>query len=134
MSSRTLRDHPNVIERMEYLCGSHLPDSMHEWVVRDTAGPGHNRRYYVRGMLMFSPIVVVILLVPTAWWIKVAMIALVVLPAFFFLSALKGVYLRHLMMDNDVDPDTQTGKWRAERVRRAQVYASKFRNGPRKYA
>ncbi|GAA4387429.1 DUF5313 family protein [Tsukamurella soli] len=133
MSSQ-LREHPNTVERVEYLCGRHLPDSMHEWVVRDAAGPGHNRRYYTRGILMFVPIIVAILVIPTAWWVKVAMILLVMLPAGFFLTALKDIYLKHLLIDNDIDPDIQTGKWRAEHDRRAAAYDSKFRSGPRRYA
>ena len=126
--------HPNLLERVEYLCGRHLPDSMHDWVVRDATGPGHNRRYFVRGILMFVPLVVVIGLLPIALWIKLVMIAMMVLPAIYFLTALRPVYLAELLIDNDIDPDTVSDHWADERERQAQVYAEKFRSGPRKYA
>jgi hypothetical protein len=134
MSTSTVRTQPNLIQRVEYLCGRHLPDSMHDWVVNDTTGPGHNRRYFFRGFLMSIPLLVVIAVLPIALWIKVVMVAMVLLPGMFFLTALRPIYLQELMIDNDVDPHTVTGKWAAEHERQAAVYSTKFRSGPRKYA
>lgn len=107
---------------------------MHEWVVNDTTGPGHNRRYFFRGFLMSIPLLIVIAVLPIEAWIKVVMVAMVLIPGFFFLTALRPQYLQELMIDNEVDPETVTGKWAVEHDRQATVYAAKFRSGPRKYA
>lgn len=102
---------------------------MREWVVRDATGPGHNRRYFIRGTLMFLPFVVAIMFIPTAWWVKAALILMVLVPALYFLSALRWVYLEELLIDNDIDPHTLSGKWRVEHDRRADAYAQKYRSG-----
>ncbi|MFC7754045.1 DUF5313 family protein [Tsukamurella soli] len=134
MSNQTIRDRPNVVERVEYLFGRDLPPAMHGWVLHDAAGPGHNRRYFERGVAMFLPLIVIIWVLPIEWQIKVGMSAIVLLPAVYFLTALRHVYLQHLLQDNEFDPDVETGKWLAEHERRAAVYEAKFRSGPRRYA
>lgn len=123
-----------MVERVEYLFGRELPPAMHDWVLRDAAGPGHNRRYFERGVAMFLPVVVVIWLLPIQWGLKVGMTAIVMLPALYFLFALRHVYLQHLLQDNEIDPNTQTGKWLTEHERQKREYERKFRSGPRRYA
>ncbi|ADG80052.1 putative protein OS=Tsukamurella paurometabola (strain ATCC 8368 / DSM / CCUG 35730 /CIP 100753 / JCM 10117 / KCTC 9821 / NBRC 16120 / NCIMB 702349/ NCTC 13040) OX=521096 GN=Tpau_3471 PE=4 SV=1 [Tsukamurella paurometabola] len=102
---------------------------MREWVVRDATGPGHNRRYFVRGTLMFLPFAVALMVLPSPWWVKASLAVMVLLPALYFLSALRAAYLQELLADNDIDPHTQSGRWQVEHDRQAAAYAQKYRAG-----
>lgn len=129
MSTHTLRTSPNLFERVEYLLGIRLPESMHDWVVRDATGPGHNRRYFIRGALVFVPFVVVALVLPSPAWVKIAMIVMMLLPLVVFVGGMRTIYLQELLADNGIDTHTESGAQLAEHERRAAVYEAKFRSG-----
>ena len=91
MSTSTNRTRPNLLERVKYLMGMRLPDSMRDWVVNDATGPGHNRRFFIRGALMFLPFVVVALALPSPLWVKLALVAMMALPAIVFVGSVRCV-------------------------------------------
>ncbi|GAB3129441.1 DUF5313 domain-containing protein [Tsukamurella serpentis] len=127
MSTSTVRTTPNLWQRVQYLMGRRLPDSMRDWVVRDATGPGHNRRFFIRGALMFLPFVVVALLLPSPLWVKLAMVAMMLLPAIVFVGGLRSIYLQELLVDNGIDPHTESGAQLQEHRRRAAEYDRKYR-------
>lgn len=127
MSKPTQRTTPNLVERVKYLLGMRLPDSMRDWVVNDATGPGHNRRFFIRGALMFLPFVVVALILPSPLWVKLALIAMMALPAIVFVGGLRTIYLQELLADNDLDPHIESGKQLEEHRRRAAEYDKKYR-------
>ncbi|BDH59023.1 hypothetical protein MTP03_39620 [Tsukamurella sp. PLM1] len=104
-----------------------LPDSMRDWVINDATGPGHNRRFFIRGALMFVPFLVVALVLPSPGWVKVALIAMMLLPAIVFVGGLRTIYLQELLADNGIDPHTESGSQLEEHRRRARVYEEKYR-------
>ncbi|WP_068745249.1 DUF5313 family protein [Tsukamurella pseudospumae] len=124
----TTRTTPTFLERVKYLLGMRLPESMNDWVIRDATGPGHNRRYFTRGALMFVPFLVVALLLPSPLWVKLTLIAMMALPAIVFLGGLRSIYLQELLADNGLDPHIESGKQLAEHERRAEVYEHKYRH------
>ncbi|CAM3841653.1 MULTISPECIES: DUF5313 family protein [Tsukamurella] len=128
MSTSTERSTPNLVQRMKYLMGMRLPDSMRDWVIRDATGPGHNRRYFTRGAMMFLPFVVVALLLPSPLWVKLALVAMMLLPAIVFIGGMRSIYLQELLADNDLDPHIESGAQLREHERRATVYAAKYRH------
>lgn len=124
----TTRTTPNLVERVKYLLGMRLPDSMRDWVVNDATGPGHNRRFFIRGALMFAPFLVVALILPSPLWVKLALVAMMALPAIVFVGGLRSIYLQELLVDNGIDPHTESGRQLEEHRRRAQVYEQKYRH------
>lgn len=95
---------PGPLQRIGYLLGRPLPDSMRDWVARDITGPGNARRYIVRGFVPFVPIVVGLCFIPAQWWVRGGMILLLAIPLLYFQIALKDVYRRHLLRNNGLDP------------------------------
>ncbi|NKY19381.1 DUF5313 family protein [Tsukamurella spumae] len=124
----TTRTTPNLIERVKYLLGMRLPESMNDWVIRDATGPGHNRRYFTRGALMFVPFLAVALLLPMPLWVKITLIAMMALPAIVFICGLRSIYLQELLADNGIDAHTESGRQLAEHRRRTSVYEATYRH------
>jgi hypothetical protein len=100
MSDRT----PNPLQRLRYICGGTLPESMSEWVLRDLTGPGAARRYLLRLMIPLAVVLSLFLLVPGPLWMGGAMMALIFLPLMFFAIALTYVYRRHRLAGHGLDP------------------------------
>ncbi|MFD9827140.1 DUF5313 family protein [Tsukamurella tyrosinosolvens] len=128
MSTHTPQTTPNLVQWVKYLMGMRLPDSMHDWVVNDATGPGHNRRFFIRGALMFVPFLVVALVLPSPLWVKLALVAMMALPAIVFVGGLRSIYLQELLADNGIDPHTESGSQLAEHRRRTAVYEEKYRH------
>lgn len=100
MSDRT----PNPLQRLRYICGGTLPESMAEWVLRDLTGPGAARRYLLRLMIPLIVVLSLFLLVPGPLWMGGAMMALIFLPLMFFAIALTYVYRRYRLARHGLDP------------------------------
>ncbi|MFT3717071.1 MAG: DUF5313 family protein [Gordonia sp. (in: high G+C Gram-positive bacteria)] len=106
---------PGPAQRLGYLLGRPLPDSMQDWVQRDITGPGNARRYLIRGLVPFVPVAVGLAFVPGPWFIRVLMILLLLIPLVYFQIALKDVYRRHLLRNNGLDPKL-ADKQKIERI------------------
>ncbi|WP_067900233.1 DUF5313 family protein [Nocardia vaccinii] len=100
MSDRT----PNPLQRLRYVCGGTLPESMSEWVRNDLTGPGASRRYLLRLMIPLFLVLSLFLLVPGPLWMGGAMMALIFLPLMFFAIALTYVYRRYRLAKHGLDP------------------------------
>ncbi len=100
MSDRT----PNPLQRLRYICGGTLPESMSEWVRNDLTGPGATRRYLLRLMIPLLLVLSLFLLVPGPLWMGGAMMALIFLPLMFFAIALTYVYRRYRLAKHGLDP------------------------------
>lgn len=104
-SGSSSRTRPNLAERLRYLVGRPLPESMRDWVRNDVTGPGHLRRYFIRGILPLIPIFVAFAFVPGPILVRAGMIALLLLPLVYFQIALMRIYRRHLLLTNGLDPE-----------------------------
>ena len=107
------------MQRLRYLLGRPLPDSMRGWVHNDLLGPGARRRYFFRGLAMFVPLYVIIVLIPGPVWVRCGMIFLLSIPVVYFQIALREVYLRHLLSSNGLDPNlVRQAQWDREQAER----------------
>ncbi|MFZ2511166.1 MAG: DUF5313 family protein [Gordonia sp. (in: high G+C Gram-positive bacteria)] len=95
---------PGLWARIGYLLGRPLPPQMREWVRRDITGRGNYRRYLVRGLVPFLPIVIALCFVPASWMVRAGMILILTIPFLYFQVALGGIYRRHLLRNNGLDP------------------------------
>jgi len=118
---------PGPLKKIGYLLGRPLPESMRDWVANDITGPGHVRRYLLRGLIPFVPIAVGLSFLPAPWLIRVLMILLLAIPLVYFQVALMNIYRRHLLYNNGLDPKL-ADKVKIERVSNtAQDYQSRYR-------
>lgn len=95
---------PGPVQRIGYLLGRPLPESMRDWVARDITGPGHIRRYLLRGLIPLVPIAVALCFLPASWMVRAGMVLLLAIPLIYFQVALMGIYRRHLLRNNGLDP------------------------------
>ncbi|WP_440713777.1 DUF5313 family protein [Gordonia sp. FQ] len=103
--STPLRNHrPGPLQRLGYLLGRPLPESMRDWVRRDITGRRNTLRYLLRGFVPFVPIAVGLCFIPAPWWVRGGMVLLLAIPLLYFQIALKDVYRRHLLRNNGLDP------------------------------
>ncbi|MFM9377377.1 DUF5313 family protein [Gordonia sp. VNK21] len=117
---------PGPMQRVGYLLGRPLPESMRDWVARDVTGPGNLRRYLVRGLIPFVPIAVGLAFIPGPPLIRVLMILLLLIPLVYFQLALSPIYRRHLLRNNGLDP-ALADKVKIERISAtAQDYRARY--------
>ncbi|MEU7763624.1 DUF5313 family protein [Nocardia sp. NPDC049190] len=95
---------PSFTQRIGYICGRTLPNSMSEWVRQDLIGPGATRRYLIRVLVPIIPVLMLFLLLPGPLWMGLAMMALLYLPLIYFTVALLYVYRRHRLIKHGLDP------------------------------
>ncbi|WP_067667171.1 DUF5313 family protein [Nocardia miyunensis] len=118
MSDRT----PNPLQRLRYICGATLPESMSEWVLNDLTGPGAARRYLLRLMIPLAVVLSLFLLVPGPLWMGGAMMALIFLPLMFFAIALTYVYRRYRLAKHGLDPTLADATARTRAAREREAY------------
>ncbi|WP_327111318.1 DUF5313 domain-containing protein [Nocardia sp. NBC_01730] len=114
-----MTESPSFTQRIGYICGRTLPDSMSEWVRHDLVGPGATRRYLLRFLVPIIPVLMLFLLLPGPLWMGLAMMALLYLPLIYFTVALLYVYRRHRLIKHGLDPALADAdaRSRAERER-----------------
>ncbi|MGQ4598839.1 DUF5313 family protein [Nocardia sp. R6R-6] len=95
---------PSFPQRIGYICGRTLPESMSDWVRADLVGPGATRRYLLRFLVPVIPVLMLFLLLPGPLWMGLAMMALLYLPLIYFTVALLYVYRRHRLIKHGLDP------------------------------
>ncbi|MGB3698038.1 MAG: DUF5313 family protein [Gordonia sp. (in: high G+C Gram-positive bacteria)] len=95
---------PGFGQKIGYLLGRSLPASMQDWVIEDLTGPGHLRRYLIRGIVPILPLFLIFAFIPGGIWVKLGMIVLLLIPFVYFQLALGHIYRRHLMVNNGLDP------------------------------
>lgn len=122
---------PNPFQIVKYLLGRPLPESMRDWVVRDVTGPGSRRRYIIRGVLPFVPILLAFaLFVPGPFVYRIGMIALLLIPLVYFEIALMSIYRRHLLTSNGLDGDLLDVKRDARRALTRSEYEANYPRTP----
>ncbi|GAA5046908.1 DUF5313 family protein [Nocardia callitridis] len=101
---------PSPTQKIGYICGRRLPDSMREWVRADVTGPGSTRRYLMRMLLPAIPVLLLFLLIPGPVWMGLAMMALLYLPLIYFTVALMYVFQRARLVKHGLDPALAGGR------------------------
>lgn len=118
--STEIQERPGPLRRIGYLLGRPLPESMRAWVRNDVTGPGHLRRYVVRGFLPVVPILIALFFIPGSLMVRLGMVLLLAIPLIYFQIALSGVYRRHLLRNNGLDP-ALAEKHKVIRIEEAQA-------------
>ncbi|AZG48552.1 DUF5313 family protein [Gordonia insulae] len=118
---------PDLLQRLRYLAGTPLPESMREWVRHDVTGPGHLRRYLIRGVVPVIPILVVFAFIPGPPIVRICMILLLLLPLIYFQIALIKIYRRHLLLTNGLDPELLNSKRDKRRATTRSDYENIYR-------
>ncbi|MCC3327881.1 DUF5313 domain-containing protein [Nocardia abscessus] len=95
---------PSFGQRIGYVFGRTLPESMSDWVREDLIGPGATRRYLLRFLVPVLPVLMLFLLLPGPLWMGLAMMALLYIPLIYFTVALLYVYRRHRLIKHGLDP------------------------------
>lgn len=99
------RTKPSPRQRVRYICGATLPESLTDWVLTDLTGAGATRRYLLRFLLPVLPPLCLFLLLPGPLWMHAAMMSLLYLPIVYFAVALVYVYRRHRLVQHGLDPE-----------------------------
>ncbi|MGB3301836.1 DUF5313 family protein [Gordonia sp. (in: high G+C Gram-positive bacteria)] len=115
---------PGFFQKIGYLLGRPLPESMKDWVLADITGPGHVRRYFVRGLVPVIPLFIIFLLIPASIWVQLGMIVLLLIPFVYFQIALSQVYRRHLLVNNGLDASVLD----ARKAKRADAVRDEYQN------
>ena len=95
---------PTPSQFVGYAIGRTLPESLHPWVENDLVGPGAERRWLLRFFVPTLPFFLLVFLLPGELWIKVAMLAMMVVPFVIFTIALSYVWRRFRMEAHGLDP------------------------------
>ncbi len=119
---------PGFGQKIGYLLGRPLPESMRDWVREDLTGPGHVRRYIVRGLIPILPLLVGFWFIPGALFIRGGMMLLILIPFVYFQIALIRVYRRHLLVNNGLDASLVD----AVQIQRADAVADDYRQRHRR--
>ncbi|GAC78051.1 MULTISPECIES: DUF5313 family protein [Gordonia] len=114
---------PGLLQKIGYLLGRPLPTSMREWVRNDLTGPGHVRRYIVRGLIPLIPLLVGFWFIPGPLLLRGGMMLLILIPFVYFQIALIRVYRRHLLINNGLDASLVD----AVQIQRADAVADDYR-------
>ncbi|WP_420038996.1 DUF5313 family protein [Gordonia sp. MP11Mi] len=115
---------PGPLRKIGYLLGRPLPASMRDWVREDLTGPGHVRRYLIRGLIPVIPLLVAFAFIPGELWIRGGMMLLIIIPFLYFQIALIRVYRRHLLVNNGLDASLVD----AVKIKRADEVAEEYRS------
>lgn len=99
---------PGPLQRIGYLLGRPLPPEMRDWVANDITGKGNYRRYLIRGLIPFLPIVIGLCFLPGSWLLRGGMVLILLIPYIYFQVALGSIYRRHLLHNNGLDPALAT--------------------------
>jgi uncharacterized protein DUF5313 len=132
MSDPTARSRPNALEYIGYCYGRRLPNSMHEWVVNDLAGPGATLRMMVR---VFIPAVLILTpfwIIPMSLYLHLSTTLPILIPFVFFSHALNKVWRRHMLRKHGLDPGLVDARARVRDAHIHQAYIDKYgpRSGP----
>ncbi|MDR2280199.1 MAG: DUF5313 domain-containing protein [Gordonia sp. (in: high G+C Gram-positive bacteria)] len=114
---------PGLLQKIGYLLGRPLPVSMRDWVRNDLTGPGHVRRYIVRGLIPLVPLLVGFWFIPGPLLLRGGMMLLILIPFVYFQIALIRVYRRHLLINNGLDASLVD----AVQIQRADAVADDYR-------
>lgn len=82
-----MSERPNPIQWLRYAVGGRLPESLHDWVLRDVTARTWVWRHVARMSVLVAPLAVACLLVPGPLGLRAAMaLLLVIVGAYFSLS------------------------------------------------
>ncbi|MBJ8345242.1 DUF5313 family protein [Antrihabitans sp. YC2-6] len=115
---------PTPSQFVRYAIGQTLPEDLTEWVRDDLVGPGAERRWLLRFFIPTLPWFAFVFLFPGPIGIKIAMLAMMVVPFVVFTVALSYVWRRFRLAAHGLDPHLLDASKFKERDRLA--YQARF--------
>ncbi|MEU0874842.1 DUF5313 family protein [Nocardia brasiliensis] len=123
------RTTPTLVQRLRYICGGTLPNSLSQWVIEDLTGPGAARRYLLRILIPIIAPLCLFLLIPGPLWMGLAMMALLYLPLIYFTAALMYVFRRARLVKHGLDPALADQRKRQRDVAAREAYERRHGRG-----
>lgn len=105
-------DSPGLPAYLGYCYGRVLPARYDDWVRRDLAGPGAQRRTFVRVTIPALIVVAPLWLIPASIGMHLAMSTLLLVPFVYFAHALDKIWRAHRLRQHGLDPGLVDAKQR----------------------
>lgn len=121
---------PGMLSYLGYCYGRVLPDSYDEWVRRDLAGPGAQRRTFVRVTIPALLVIAPLWLIPASTAMHLAMSTLLLIPFLYFAHALDKIWRAHRLRQHGLDPDLVEAKARARDAAVREEYRRRYGHPP----
>ena len=103
---------PGLLAYIGYSYGKVLPARYDGWVRRDLAGPGAQRRTFVRVTIPALVVVAPLWLIPASVGMHLAMSTLLLVPFVYFAHALDKIWRAHRLRQHGLDPELVDEKQR----------------------
>ncbi len=95
---------PNFRQWLAYNLGGTLPEELNEWVRNDLVGHWAMEKYLARFLVPTVPLMLLVFLLPGEIWIKITMLAMMVVPLVVFTVSLSYVYRRFRLAQHGLEP------------------------------
>ncbi|MFF0149621.1 hypothetical protein ATK36_0294 [Amycolatopsis sulphurea] len=113
-------DRPGVFRWFRYAAGGRLPERYHDWLLHDTTSKHWKARHVLRSSVGIAPLCLVWLLLPAPLPLRLAIVLMAALVAYFYSCAYMEESIDHRLSRNGFPPGT--GK-RIRREKAAQADA-----------
>ncbi len=126
------RQRPDVIRWLWYSLGGRLPERYREWILHDATTGGWRRRHVARSTVMIAPLCAVWLLLPGPLPLRLALVLMAALVAYFYSMAYMEESIEHRLGKHGFPPGTGR-RTRAEATALAEAdvterYLARYRN------
>lgn len=125
-----MSDGPGLLEYVGYSYGRVLPARYDDWVRRDLAGPGAQRRTFVRVTIPALLVVAPLWLIPASTGMHLAMSTLLLVPFVYFAHALDKIWRAHRLRQHGLDPELVDERQRARDALIREEYQRRYSPGP----
>ncbi|MGY6653994.1 DUF5313 domain-containing protein [Amycolatopsis roodepoortensis] len=126
------RKRPDVFRWLWYSLGGRLPERYHAWILHDATTGSWRWRHVARSTVMIAPLCAVWLLLPGPLTLRLAIVLMAALVAYFYSMAYMEESIEHRLAKNGFPPGIGR-RTRAEAVAVAEAevterYLARYRN------
>ena len=107
---------PNPVQWLGYSCGRVLPEELHELVRNDLTGSWAVPRHIVRQLVPLVPLFALAFLLPGELWLRLAVVALGLLLALFYIVAYMPMNRAHRLVKHGFPADLESPARAARRA------------------
>lgn len=120
---------PNLWQRITYIYGRRLPDSMADWVRQDLTGKGAIRRHMLRMSIPPALVLAPLWLLPASLYVHIEMTVPIYVWALLMALALNKPWRRHRLGQHGLDINLVDTRKSKRALQMQQNYVEKY--GPR---
>ena len=121
---------PGPLAYVGYCYGRVLPGQYDDWVRRDLAGPGAQRRTFIRVTIPALLVIAPLWLIPASTGMHLAMSTLLLIPFLYFAHALDKIWRAHRRRQHGLDPALVDEKARARDASIREEYQRRYGRTP----